>query len=100
MSKNNKMSKKNNEVFYNRTTVDFHTFIDLVTVFEPEHLTDNYYEYRKMLIDIYHANDRILNIVELVRNVEVDDGALLIDSYNSLSAVIFDNGTVKYVACY
>lgn len=94
------MSKKNNEIIYNRTTVDFHTFIDLVTVFKPERLTDNYYEYRKMLIDIYHVNDKILNIVELVRNVEVDDGALLIDSYNSLSAVIFDDGSVRYVACY
>lgn len=91
---------KNNKIFYNRTTVDFHSFIDLVTVFEPERLTDNYYEYRKMLIDEYQTNEDILNIVELVRNIEVDDGALLVDSYNSISAVIYNNGVVKYVACY
>ena len=92
--------KDKNKVFYNRTTIDFHRFIDLVSVFEPEHLTDNYYEYREILKEEYQANDDILNIVELVRNIEVDDGALQVDSYNSISAVIYNNGTVKYVACY
>lgn len=90
----------NSEIFYNSKNVDFHTFVDLVTVFEPEHLTDNYYEYRKILIDEYQTNEDILNIVELVRNIEVDDGVLQVDSYNSISAVIYNNGEVKYVACY
>lgn len=92
--------KDKNKVFYNRTTVDFHSFIDLITIFEPEHLTDNYYEYRKILIEEYQNNDDILNIVELVRNIEVDDGVLQDDSYNSISAVIYNSGIVKYVACY
>ena len=92
--------KDKNKVFYNRTTVDFHSFIDLVAVFGPEHLTDNYYEYRKILKEEYQTNEDILNIVELVRNIEVDDGVLQVDSYNSISAVIYNNGNVKYVACY
>ena len=92
--------KDKNKVFYNRTTVDFHSFIDLVSVFEPEHLTDNYYEFRKILIEEYQNNEDILNIVELVRNIEVDDGVLQVDSYNSISAVIYNSGVVKYVACY
>ena len=92
--------KDKNKIFYNRTTVDFHSFIDLVSVFKPEHLTDNYYEYRKILIDEYQTNDGILNIVELVRNIEVDDSGLEFYSYNSISAVIYNNGTIKYVACY
>ena len=94
------MKDRTHKIFYNRTTVDFHSFIDLVTVFEPEHLTDNYYEFRRILIDEYQTNEDILNIVELVINIEVDDGALLVDSYNSISAVIYNNGVVKYVACY
>ena len=92
--------KDKNKVFYNRTTVDFHSFIDLVSVFKPEHLTDNYYEYRKILLDEYQTNEDILNIVELVRNIEVDDGVIQVDSYNSISAVIYNNGIVKFVACY
>ena len=92
--------KDKNKVFYNRTTVDFHSFIDLVAVFEPEHLTDNYYEYRKILIEEYQTNEDILNIVELVRNIEVYDGVIQVDNYNSISAVIYDSGLVKYVACY
>ena len=94
------MKDKNNKIFYNHTTVDFHTFIDLVAVFIPKRLTDNYNEYRKILIDEYQNNDGILNIVELVRNIEVDDGGLEFYSYNSISAVIYNNGTIKYVACY
>ena len=92
--------KDKNKIFYSRTTVDFHSFIDLVAVFEPEHLTDNYYEYRKILLDEYQTNEDILNIVELVRNIEVDDGVLQVDSYNSISAVIYNNGIVKFLACY
>ena len=89
-----------NKVFYKRTTVDFHSFVDLVSVFKPDHLTDNYYEYRKMLVEEYQTDEDILNIVELVRNIEVDDDALQVDSYNSISAVIYNSGLVKYVACY
>ena len=94
------MKDKNNKIFYNRTTVDSHTFIDLVSVFKPKRLTDSYNEYRKILREEYQTNEDILNIVELVRNIEVYDGALLVDSYNSISAVIYNNGNVKYVACY
>ena len=85
--------KDKNKVFYSRTTVDFHSFVDLVSVFEPWHLSDNYYEYRKILIEACQNNEDILNILELVRNIEVD-------SYNSISAVIYNNGIVKFVACY
>ena len=87
------MKDKNTKIFYSRTTVDFHSFVDLVSVFEPWHLTDNYDEYRKILIEACKTNENILNIVELVRNIEVD-------SYNSISAVIYNSGVVKYVACY
>lgn len=90
----------NSKIFYNRTNVDFHTFIDLVTIFEPKRLTDDYNEYRKILIDEYQKNEDILNIVELVRNIEVDNGVLEVDSYNSISAVIYNNGSIKFVACY
>ena len=84
----------------NITTVDFHTFIDLVSIFNPKLLTHNYNEYRKILIEEYQTNEDILNIVELVRSIEVDDdGFLKFDSYNSISVVIY-NGTIKYVACY
>ena len=88
------------KIFYSSTTVDYHSFIDLVSVFKPEHLTNNYYEYCKILKDEYQTNEDIVNIVELVRNIEVDDGVLQIDSYNSISAVICNSGLVKYVACY
>ena len=94
------MKDKNTKICYNRTTVDFHSFIDLVSVLEPERLTNNYCEYRKILIEEYQNNEDILNIVELVRNIEVDDGVLQVDSYNSISAVIYNSGLVKYVACY
>lgn len=90
----------NSKIFYNTTTVDFHTFIDMVSVFGPKRLTHNYNEYCKILIKEYQTNDDILNIVELVRNIEVDDGDLVVDSYNSISVVIYNNGTIKYVACY
>ena len=84
----------------NITTVDFHTFIDLVSIFNPKLLTHNYNEYRKILIEEDQTNEDILNIVELVRSIEVDDdGFLKFDSYNSISVVIY-NGTIKYVACY
>ena len=94
------MSKKNKDILYNHTTADFHTFIDMVAVFEPERLSSSYNEYRKILIEEYKTNEDILNIVELVRNIEVDDGVLQVDSYNSISAVIYNNGIVKFVACY
>ena len=94
------MKDKNTKICYNRTTVDFHSFIDLVSVFKPEHLTDNYYDYRKILIEEYQNNEDILNIVELVRNIEVDDGDILFDSFNSISVVIYSDGNIKYVACY
>ena len=86
----------------NITTVDFHTFIDLVSIFNPKLLTHNYNEYRKILIEEYQTNEYILNIVELVRSIEVDDddGFLKFDSYNSISVVIYNNGTINYVACY
>lgn len=92
------MSKS--KISYNHTTVDFHTFVDLVSVFKPKRLTDNYKEYRIILIDEYQNNDDILNIVELARNIEVDDRGIEFYNYNSISAVIYNNGTVKYVACY
>lgn len=92
------MSKS--KIFYNHKTVDFHTFVDLVAVFSPKRLTDNYNEYRKILMEYYQTNDDVLNIVELVRNIEVDDGFLEDYTYNSISAVLYYNGTVKYVACY
>ena len=92
--------KDKNKVFYNRKNVDFHSFIDFVSVFEPEHLTDNYYQYRKILKEEYQTNEDILNIVELVRNIEVDDGDILVDSVNSISVVIYLDGNIKYVACY
>lgn len=92
--------KKNVKVYYSRTTVSFHDFIDLVSVFKPEKLSDDFFEYKKMLDKIYQDNETILNIVELVRNIEVNDNQLSINTYNSISAVIFDNGTVRYVACY
>ena len=84
----------------NSTAVDFHTFIDFVSVLSPKLLTHNYNEYCKILMDEYKNNDDILNIVEIVRNTQVDDGVLLVDSYNSISAVIYNSGVVKYVACY
>lgn len=90
----------NSKIFYSGKTVDFHSFIDFVSVFEPEHLTDNYYEYRKILLDEYKTNEDILNIVELVRNIEVDGRVLEEYRYNSISVVIYNNGTVTYVACY
>ena len=92
--------KKNIKVMYSRTTVSFNDFIDLVSVFEPEKISEDFLEYRKMLDKIYQDNENILNIVELVRNIEVKDNQLKVDSYNSISAVIFKNGVVKYVACY
>ena len=92
--------KKNIKVLYSRTTVSFYDFIDLVSVFKPEKLSADFFEYRKMLDKIYQDNENIINIVELVRNIEVDDGALKVDSYNSISAVIYKNGVVRYVACY
>lgn len=90
----------NSKIFYSGKTVDFHSFIDFVSVFEPDHLTDNYYEYRKILLDEYKTNEDIINIVELVRNIEVDGGFLEEYRYNSISVVIYNNGTVTYVACY
>lgn len=92
--------KKNIKVMYSRTTVNFHDFIDLVTVFKPEKLTEDFFEYRKMLDKIYQDNENIINIVELVRNIEVNDNQLNVENYNSISAVIFKNGVVRYVACY
>lgn len=92
--------KKNIKVVYSRTTVNFHDFIDLVTVFNPEKLSEDFFEYRKMLDKIFQDNEHILNIVELVRNIEVEDNQLNVRTYNSISAVIFDNGNVRYVACY
>ena len=38
--------------------------------------------------------------MELVRNIEVDDGDILFDSFNSISVVIYSDGNIKYVACY
>lgn len=90
----------NSKIFYNSKNVDFHSFIDLVAVLEPELLTDDYDEYCKMLIYEYQKNADILKIVELVRNTEVDEGVLEFVSYNSISVVIYNNGDVKYVACY
>ena len=85
----------------NITTVDFHTFIDLVSIFNPKLLTHNYNEYRKILIHEYQTNEDILHIVDLVRSIEVDDeGFLKFDSYNLISVVIYNNGIIKYVACY
>ena len=92
--------KKNIKVVYSRTTVNFHDFIDLVRVFNPKKLSEDFFEYRKMLDKIYQDNEHILNIVELVRNIEVEDNSLNVRKYNSISAVIFDNGNVRYVACY
>lgn len=92
--------KKNIKVVYSRTTVNFHDFIDLVRVFNPKKLSEDFFEYRKMLDKIYQDNEHILNIVELVRNIEVEDNYLNVRKYNSISAVIFDNGNVRYVACY
>lgn len=92
--------KKNMKVMYSRTTVSFHDFIDMVSVFKPEKLSEDFFEYRKMLDKIYQDNENILNIVELVRNIEVDDNQLNVKEYNSISAVIFKNGVVRYVACY
>ena len=94
------MTKKNKEILYKHTTVGFHTFIDMVAVFEPERLSNRYKEYCEILINDYQTNKDILNIVELVRNIEVDDGDILYDSYNSISVVIYSNGNIKYVACY
>lgn len=88
----------NSKIFYSRITIDFHSYIDLIAVFKPKRLSGNYNEYCKILIDEYQTNDEILNIVEIVRNIEVDDRG--IEFYNSISAVIYNNGTVKYVACY
>lgn len=90
----------NSKIFYNSKNVDFHSFIDLVAVLEPELLTDDYDEYCKMLIYENQKNADILKIVELVRNTEVDEGVLEFVSYNSISVVIYNNGEVKYVACY
>lgn len=92
--------KKNVKVVYSRTTISFHDFIDLVSVFKPEKLSDDFFEYRKMLDKIYQDNENILNIVELVRNIEVNDNQLNVETYNSISAVIYKNGVVRYVACY
>ena len=92
--------KKNIKVMYSRTTVTFHDFIDLVTVFKPEKLTEDFFEYRKILDKTYQDNENIINIVELVRNIEVNDNKLNVNTYNSISAVIYNNGTIKYVACY
>lgn len=92
------MSKS--KIFYNHKTVDFHTFVDLVAVFKPKRLTDNYNEYLIILMDEYQNNDYVFNIVELVRNIEVDDGFLEDYRRNSISAIIYNNGTVKFVACY
>lgn len=90
----------NSKIFYSRTTVDFHRFIDLIAVFKPKRLSGNYNEYRKILIDEYQNNDEVVNILELIRNIEVDNGVLEVDSYNSISAVIYNNGSIKFVACY
>ena len=92
--------KKNIKVMYSRTTVSFYDFIDLVSVFKPEKLSADFFEYRKMLDKIYQDNENIINIVELVRNIEVEDYKLNVDNYNSISVVIYKNGVVRYVACY
>ena len=93
--------KKNIKIVYSTTTmVSFHDFIDLVKVFKPEKLSEDFFEYRKMLDKMYQDNENILNIVELVRNIEVKDKQLDDYSYNSISAVIYNSGLVKYVACY
>ena len=88
------------KIFYNSKTVDFYSFIDVVSVFKPERLTDDYDEYCKILIEEYQTNEDICNIVELVRNIEVEGYVLNFDNYNSISAVIYKNGSVKYVSCY
>lgn len=92
--------KKNIKVVYSRTTVSFNDFIDLVSVFKPLKLSEDFFEYRKMLDKIYQDNENIINIVELVRNIEVKDNQLNVEHYNSISAVIYNSGLVKYVACY
>ena len=80
--------------------VSFHEFIDLVSVFKPKKLSDDFLEYRKMLDKINQDNENILNIVEIARNIEVSDKQLNVYTYNSISAVIYNNGIVKFVACY
>ena len=93
--------KKNIKIVYSTTKiVSFHEFVDLVSVFKPEKLSDDFLEYRKMLDKINRDNENILNIVELARNIEVNDKQLNVYTYNSISAVIYNNGNVKYVACY
>ena len=92
--------KKNKKVLYSRKKVSFNDFIDLVSIFKPKKLSEDFLEYRKMLDKIYQDNENILNIVELVRNIEVNDYKLNVDNYNSISAVLYNDGTVRYVACY
>ena len=92
--------KKNIKIVYSTTIVSFHDFIDLVSVFKPEKLSDDFLEYRKMLDEINQDNENILNIVELARNIEVNNKQLNVYTYNSISAVIYNSGLVKYVACY
>ena len=70
-------------------------FIEIVSVFEPERVARTFREY--LVVKNECKNDKsVLQIMPLVVCLEIVNA----DDYAIVSAVIFKNGTIKYIACY
>ncbi len=70
-------------------------FIKIVSVFEPERVARTFCEY--LVVKNECKNDKsVLQIMPLVVCLEIENA----NKYAIVSAVIFKNGTIKYIACY
>ena len=75
-------------------------FRNLVRVFNAEVLSDNYYEYQKLLLERYRECGNIVNVAEIVLSIEEQENHIVCDSINSLSILIYMDGSIRYVACF
>ena len=75
--------------------VNIEGFAEIVSVFEPERVASTFHEYL-LVKNECKKDDSILQIMPLVVCIEIENA----DNYAIISAVIYINGTVKYIACY
>ena len=79
----------------NTKIVDLYDFIDLVTILRPQKLTSDFNKYNRVLEVVTEMNKNIRTVVNIACYCNETN-----NEYNFIHAVIYNNGEIKYVACY
>ena len=79
----------------NTKRVNLYDFIDLVTILEPKKITSDFKKYNRVLEVVTETNKNIKSVINVVYYFNENN-----NEYNFIHAVIYNDGNIKYVACY